>query len=123
MGPLCLGSPSFNPQLGGQTPYAECPAALCAGHFRSSSLEPMAVEDQTLKVTKIAAHPDTERLGRINQTRTTRKKSPDPTHLHSVAGWDAAASDSPETFPLNPERPRKPTLRAAKSCRLQQSPA
>jgi hypothetical protein len=30
---------------------------------------------------------------------------------------------TPKTFPLNPERPRKPTIRAAKSCRLQQRPA
>jgi hypothetical protein len=50
------------------------------------------------------------KVRRINQTRAARKKSPDPTHLHSVDGWDATASDTPEAFPLNPERPTTPTL-------------
>jgi hypothetical protein len=52
-----------------------------------------------------------------------RKKSPDPTHLHPVDGSYASQRDAQKTFPLNPERPRKPTIRAAKSCRLQQRPA
>lgn len=52
-----------------------------------------------------------------------RKKSPDPTHLRSVDGPERQPQPPPETFPLKPERPTKPTIRAAKSCRLQQRPA
>jgi len=40
---------------------------------------------------------------RINQTRTApRKKSPDPTHLHSVDGSDATAADTAKDVPAEP---------------------
>ena len=59
--------------------------------------------------------------GQPNQDRR-RKKSPDPTHLHSVDG-SFASHRPPETFPLNPERPTTPTVQAAKSCRPKQKTA
>jgi hypothetical protein len=48
---------------------------------------------------------------------------PDPTHLHSVDGIVRQPHIVPKTFPLNPERPTKPTVWAAKSGRVQQRTA
>lgn len=49
-----------------------------------------------------ALQPDIERSDESTKTRTARKKSPDPTHPHSVDGSDATASATLEKPPADP---------------------
>ena len=60
------------------------------------------------------------KVGRINQTRAARKKSPDPTHLHSVDG-SFTGHRSATRGARRQERPTKTGALAAKSCRLKQT--
>ena len=59
------------------------------------------------------------KVWRIHQTRTAPEESPDPTHLRSVDG-SYASHRYPRRRSRWQERPTKPTVWAAKSCRLNQ---
>jgi hypothetical protein len=80
------------------------------------AVTPISERRRNLTETSVASTESTE-PGR------PRKKSPDPTHLHSIDGSCAIASDTRGDVPAKRERPPTPTIRAAKSCRLQKRPA